>query len=98
MTLNITKCVPYASYRTTNKIKDHKQKQSVFFSKLQARRDELNDSLSLESAFQQEMRRFLPIDVIKSSIDADGFWDYIKQVVNDACNNLNMKPSIGYKL
>ena len=80
------------------KIKDHRQKQSEFFNKLQARRNELNDNQSLEKAFRQEMRRFLPIDVIKTSIDAEGFWSYIKQVVNDACDGLLLKSNTRFKL
>lgn len=80
---------------------DHKQEQSEFLQKLQERRKELNTDSSLENTFQQEMRRFLPVDIVKNSIDADKFWEYLKQVVNDACDKItqqNIKQGNIYKL
>jgi predicted nucleotidyltransferase component of viral defense system len=82
----------------TKKIQDHKQKPSEFTEKLQERKNDLNTSTSLEETFQQEMRRFLPPDIVKNSIDSDGFWDYMKQVVSDACDSVGKKQNNTYTL
>ena len=82
----------------SKKIIDHKQEPSVFADKLQIRKEELTSSPSLEDAFNKEMRRFLPPSIVKSSIDSDKFWEYIKQVAIDACNSLDRKQSNNFKL
>jgi len=84
------------------KIKDHKQEQAIFFEKLDERKQELNTNPALESAFKQEMTRFLPPDIVSSSIETEGFWGYIQQVVSDACdrtvNSLNTDLISKFKL
>lgn len=70
------------------KITDHKQQQIEFLKKLQARKEELILSSNLESAFKQEISRFLPPDIIKSSIQVKGFWMYLTQIMSDACDRV----------
>ncbi len=74
-----------------HKIEDHQQTQDKFLEKLKKRKDELQKNKELEASFNQEMRRFLPLDIVKDTIDADDFWLYIKQVSIDACNDLAAK-------
>ena len=80
------------------KIFDHKQEPSIFTDKLQARKEELSTDPLLEKAFQEEMRRFLPANIVKNSIDSEKFWGYIKQIVIDACDSLDRKQSNSFKL
>lgn len=79
------------------KIKDHQQLETLFIEKLQQRKKELLENTALEDEFKQEMRRLLPATTVKDTVNAEGFWDYIKQVVSDACNEviaqLNNKTS-----
>lgn len=70
------------------KMRDHKQEQPVFIEKLKNRQLLLNTDLTLEEAFRQEMTRFLPPDIVKNSIETEGFWGYIQQVVTDACDQI----------
>jgi predicted nucleotidyltransferase component of viral defense system len=70
------------------KIRDHKQEQTEFLKKLQIRKEELTLNSNLESAFQQEISRFLPPKIIKSSIQVKGFWIYLTQIMSDACDKV----------
>jgi predicted nucleotidyltransferase component of viral defense system len=70
------------------KIKDHQQTQQGFIKKIAKRKQELLEDQTLDIAFQQEMRRFLSADTVKNTVDANGFWDYIRQVVSDACDDV----------
>ncbi len=70
------------------KMTDHKQEQTEFLKKLQSRKEELTLNSNLESAFQQEISRFLPPEIIKSSIQVKGFWMYLTQIVSDACDRI----------
>lgn len=73
------------------KVTDHRQEQRNFLDQLESRLQTLNSDSTLEKHFQQEMRRFLPANIAKQSIEANGFWQYIQQTVNDACSTLT-KP------
>ena len=82
----------------SKKMTDHQQQPVEFAEKLMARKQALKTDILLKAAFQQEMRRFLPPEIVKSSIDSAGFWDYLKQVVTDACDSLDKQPNTPYKL
>lgn len=77
------------------KVNDHRQERTNFLNLLASRLQTLNDDASIEKHFQQEMRRFLPADIARHSIAADGFWDYIRQTVNDACAALTNPNTSG---
>lgn len=67
---------------------DHKQKPAEFLTKIKARKEQLQTNTSLENAFQQEMRRFLPPDIVNESVNAPGFWEYLINVVTIACEQV----------
>ncbi|HIO92006.1 MAG TPA: nucleotidyl transferase AbiEii/AbiGii toxin family protein [Leucothrix mucor] len=71
-----------------HKIKDHQQTRQGFIKKLLKRKQELVETQALEAAFKQEMRRFLPADIVNNTIDNEVFWDYIKQVVSEASDDV----------
>ncbi len=73
------------------KVNDHQQEKANFLQQLEARQQALNNDMTLENDFQQEMCRFLPANLTRQSIEANGFWHYIQQIVNDVCSTLK-KP------
>jgi predicted nucleotidyltransferase component of viral defense system len=84
------------------KTKDHKQKSTEFLEKLKARKEELIKNTNLENTFKQEMKRFLPVDITNSSVNAPGFWEYLVQVITDVSdkvvNNTNSAREASFTL
>lgn len=70
------------------KIEDHHQTLSGFIDKLVKRKQALLENQGLKTAFQQEMRRFLPADIVKDTINKEGFWQYTRQVVCDSSDDV----------
>ena len=65
------------------KIADHKQTTSEFIDKLEARITQLENDDSLAVSFEQEMRRFLPPDIAKRTVENEQFWEYLCATVVD---------------
>lgn len=65
------------------KIADHKQTTSEFIEKLEQRITQLENDSSLAVSFEQEMRRFLPPDVAKRTVENEQFWEYLCATVVD---------------
>jgi predicted nucleotidyltransferase component of viral defense system len=86
------------------KIIDHKQTTDGFVTKLEQRLEQLQNDNSLEAGFEQEMRRFLPPEIAKGTVENPQFWDYLRTTVieegqkvlahlskgNTSSNNFNM--------
>ena len=62
---------------SSKKIADHNQDTHVFIEKLQARINELLNSKYIEMSFNNEMSRFLPLDIVTNTLKQNGFWTYI---------------------
>lgn len=60
------------------KIADHKRSQDEFFTLLQQRSQQLQTDPSLQSDFEYEMRRFLPPDIAKRTVENPQFWVYVR--------------------
>lgn len=63
------------------KIADHRQTTTEFIDKLEQRIIQLENDNSLAVSFEQEMRRFLPPDIAKRTVENDQFWEYLRTTV-----------------
>lgn len=63
------------------KITDHKQEQEYFATLLEARVQQLQSDHSQQTSFIAEMRRFLPPDVAKQTVEREAFWEYLCNTV-----------------
>lgn len=63
------------------KIADHKQSTEDFVVKLEHRLEQLQTDDSLKAGFDHEMRRFLPHDIARRTVEDSQFWDYLRATV-----------------
>lgn len=63
------------------KITDHKYSVERFISLLEQRIAVLQSDTTQQVIFSQEMRRFLPPDVAKRTVEGDEFWQYLSTTV-----------------
>ena len=68
------------------KIADYHQTLDSFLLRLGERRAQLASEPRLEKEFQNEMRRFLPLDLIDASVSKPGFWTYLVSEIDAACS------------
>ncbi len=68
-----------------SKIADHQQTPDSFLLRLGERRAQLASGAGMEKEFQNEMKRFLPLDLIDSSVSRPEFWTYLMSEIDDAC-------------
>ena len=59
------------------KIADHKQTKNSYSDLLEHRINQLQNDTTQQASFSQEMRRFLPPEVAKSTVENDQFWEYL---------------------
>ena len=64
------------------KIADHRCTVADFLKVLDKRRSELTGNPAVQEAFIQEMRRFLPSQVIARTVGKEEFWIYLTTLVN----------------
>ena len=81
------------------KIADHHQTLDSFLLRLGERRAQLAAEPGLEREFQDEMRRFLPLEIIDASVSKPEFWTYLVSEIDAACTgaaraleNLTARP------
>ena len=63
------------------KIADHKQTVDGFSVLLEQRINHLESDSKQQASFSQEMRRFLPPEVAKRTVESDQFWEYLGTTV-----------------
>ena len=63
------------------KIADHRQERDRFVDLLEGRIQQLRDDASLQGSFVGEMRRFLPPEVAKRTVESREFWEYLCGIV-----------------
>ena len=77
---------------------DHQQTREQFMEKLGARREELLTAADLETAFANEMSRFLPPEIAKNTVEAEGFFSYVQQTVGNACQSVLSSENQGFRM
>ena len=65
------------------KLHDHHCSESRFADTLRQRMDTVRTAPDVHEAFRQEMRRFLPPDLVQSTVATEPFWHYL-------CNQVQM--------
>lgn len=65
-----------------NKVADHKRSQEEFTILLGQRLHDLADKPEVHKAFIQEMRRFLPPQVIDRTVEKKEFWGYLTDLIS----------------
>ncbi len=68
----------YGSNRLSN---DHKHSTATFSLLLEQRMQQLQVDLTLQADFEHEMRRFLPAEVAKRTVENPQFWLYLRNTV-----------------
>ena len=63
------------------KISDHKHSTATFSLLLEQRMQQLQVDLTLQADFEHEMRRFLPAEVAKRTVENPQFWLYLRNTV-----------------
>ena len=58
---------------------------------LDARRLALHTDVGMASGFRQEMRRFLPADLVSKTVDQPPFWDALTVLIDDLCTQTRLR-------
>ena len=74
-----------------DKLDDHKQCRDIFIAELQKRSQSLQQDEQLRQDFIFEMRRFLPINLIDSTINNPEFWPVVVDHVQQGCDDIILK-------
>jgi hypothetical protein len=70
------------------KISDHRHSVDSFMTLLSDRSEMLKNDDSVRIAFQQEMKRFLPSNIIMETIENKAFWVYMTNLVASECDQI----------
>lgn len=71
------------------KIEDHKQTNKLFLNLLNKRKFELIESgARCSREFTIEMQRFLPSEIVKSTIQQDNYWLFLVNLILDYCEQI----------
>ena len=70
------------------KIIDHRCQINKFIELLTDRQESLKSSSDAKANFTWEMRRFLPSQIISSTIEKDQFWSYLTDLVQTECMHI----------
>ena len=65
------------------KIRDHQRDDAEFHASLKERLDAMKSRPEMREDFMKEMRRFLPAATVRETIEAEPYWAYLTQVVDD---------------
>lgn len=71
-----------------NKIADHRHTVDSFVKLLSARRMTLTADDSVRSAFEQEMKRFLPASIVVETVENKSFWPYASNLIAAECDQV----------
>ena len=70
------------------KIADHRHTVDSFVALLSSRRETLKLDDGVRIAFQQEMRRFLPSNVVSETVENKSFWPYLTNLIMAECDQV----------
>lgn len=65
------------------KIRDHNHEATAFVAMLDARLASLREQPEVRASFIEEMRRFLPVAVVRDTIEKGPYWSYLTDIVTD---------------
>ena len=65
------------------KVRDHQRDDAEFHAWLKERLDAMKSRPEIREDFMKEMRRFLPAVTVRETIEAEPYWAYLIQVVED---------------
>ena len=65
------------------KVRDHQRDDAEFHASLKERLDAMKSRPEIREDFMKEMRRFLPAATVRETIEAEPYWAYLIQVVED---------------
>lgn len=71
-----------------NKIADHRYKVDHFLSLLANRREMLMTDDNVRTAFEQELKRFLPANIVRETVENKSFWPYVQNIVIAECDQI----------
>ena len=71
-----------------DKVRDHRQQIDEFLIALQERIQQLNGNEQMNHDFIFEMRRFLPADVVNTTIEKPAFWRILVDSVECGCDEI----------
>lgn len=71
-----------------DKLNDHRQRVDVFVAELEKRSRNLRQNDQLRQDFIFEMRRFLPINLVESTINNPDFWTVVVNHVQQGCDEI----------
>jgi predicted nucleotidyltransferase component of viral defense system len=72
----------------TKKITDYRHTVESFIPLLESRCELLNGDISTHLAFVQEMKRFLPANIVAETIEHPSFWPYLTNLVSTECGQV----------
>lgn len=67
------------------KLRDHQCEVQRFIGLLEARQKALLSEPKMRAEFQKEMRRFLPAEVVATTVDSVDFWSYLTALIAGEC-------------
>ncbi|MEJ2418837.1 MAG: hypothetical protein P8Y45_18280 [Exilibacterium sp.] len=67
------------------KLKDHRCDKENFLEVMNKRLEALQTDQKLYEDFKQEMRRFLPGNIITETVENPDFWSYLIEVIAKEC-------------
>lgn len=70
------------------KIHDHRRNPPDYLELLAKRRELLRNDVSARTDFEGEMRRFLPVNIVKDTIENSLFWEYVVNSVVTVCDQV----------
>ncbi len=84
------------------KLQDHRCEVERYAKLLNERCQMLISQPELAADFRQEMRRFLPAQIVQQTADKPEFWQFITQLMQDLCAQtlraLEGKPNAGFQM
>lgn len=75
------------------KLKDHHCEPQQFWVRLDERRRSLLGNPKVVTEFQQEMRRFLPSNLVTQTVDQPAFWSFLTGLMDDLCTQVRQRLS-----
>jgi len=75
------------------KLNDHRCEPQHFLTLLEQRRLSLLADPGVAADFRQEMRRFLPSDLVTQTVEKPAFWNYLAGLVDDLCQQVRQNLS-----
>lgn len=70
------------------KVTDHKSSYEHFLNFLEERQRQLQGEPEIQTAFVNEMKRFLPPKIVAGTVDKEDFWTYLVGVIRAECTRI----------